>query len=722
VSNIFISHSSSDDALAEEIRAWLAEHGHESIFLDFHPDDGIPAGCDWERMLYRKLRASRAVVAVVTESFLASRWCFAEIALARMERKPVIPVLADPLDSGRPRLDLLSSTQNVDLRRGRDGASHLMARALAEAGIEPAPARRWRAMDPPYPGLEAFREEDAAVFFGRGSDASRALDMLRTARREGLLLVLGASGCGKSSFVRASVIPLLRRESRRWVVVGPLKPGVEPLQELASAIGNAFATPYEEVYAELIRTADLPGLLRRLSRKSGFAEATVVIIVDQLEESLQRSKNPEATDFLRLLRTVAVSENSPVVILATMRSDFLESLQQEPMLREATFDTLSLGPLSIDRIRETIEEPARLAQAEFEPGLVDQLLRDVATFDALPLLAFTLRTLWERARERSGELRIADYHELGGLQGAVAHVAESAAKASVLKHGEEMLRRLFLRFARVTEDGRLARQRCYWKQLPENAPEVLKPFVDSRLLVSGDDGTVSVCHEAVFRGWSRYADWLEEYRNELSLIEQLERQGEQWSQSSASIDYLWRGTRLAAATELMNALPGMLSDTATAFVRAGADLERKSTEHEQLVAAYNSVRLRALETYVQRYLRARREELVEEIAGQQSRSSFLVNSPCQVLKNELSVVDNELAGGGRWHPQEAVEVMNLGAASDYVVLYEFPCCGLRVLGDGGGSGTIDSRPGGIPQREGNSWSVGYGEPIQYRKDGCMEAP
>ena len=123
MSTIFISHSSSDNEIARELQRRLAQQGHHSVFLDFDPERGISPGHSWERILYRKLRACRAVIAICTDSYLSSRWCFAEVALARMEGKNVITVLADPLGANADIPAIMADRQYVDLRSNTEEGS-----------------------------------------------------------------------------------------------------------------------------------------------------------------------------------------------------------------------------------------------------------------------------------------------------------------------------------------------------------------------------------------------------------------------------------------------------------------------------------------------------------------------------------------------------------------------------------------------------------------------
>ena len=232
MATIFISHSSKDAALAAELQRRLQQQGHRSIFLDFDPASGIPAGRDWERELYTQLRACRALIVLCSEHTMASRWCFAEITHAKAMGKPIFPIKIAECEID----PVLTSRQAINLvRDGEAGYERLWA-GLKAASIDASTLFDWDGKRPPYPGLMAFDEQDAAVFFGRGGDIQETLERLHRLRRFGgprLLTVLGPSGSGKSSLVRAGVLPRLRRDPDRWLVLAAFRPRTDPLRELA---------------------------------------------------------------------------------------------------------------------------------------------------------------------------------------------------------------------------------------------------------------------------------------------------------------------------------------------------------------------------------------------------------------------------------------------------------------------------------------------------------
>src|SRR6476661_3657710 len=179
MSAIFISHSSADNALASEVATQLADLGHRSVFLDFDPAQGIPAGRNWEQELYLRLRTSQAVIVVCSRHSMASPWCFAEITHARALGKAIFPLRADDADI----VPLLHDVQIIDARSDRTQAWTRLASGLVAAGLDPLRLFQWDGTRPPYPGLLAFQKADAALYFGRESAIQKTLDALNRLQR-----------------------------------------------------------------------------------------------------------------------------------------------------------------------------------------------------------------------------------------------------------------------------------------------------------------------------------------------------------------------------------------------------------------------------------------------------------------------------------------------------------------------------------------------------------
>ena len=194
---IFISHSSLDQKISDDIRGALTGLGFEQVFLDFDKDSGIGAGENWERRLYEELTRCHAVVLVLTPNWLASTWCRIELAQARALGKVILPVMCAPLGDRY----VLPEVQAVDLMGWDTGGLERLEQRLNAITSELARGFRLHADRAPYPGIHAFEAEDAAIYFGRDDETRAVVERLDARRTQGgarLLLIIGASGSGKS--------------------------------------------------------------------------------------------------------------------------------------------------------------------------------------------------------------------------------------------------------------------------------------------------------------------------------------------------------------------------------------------------------------------------------------------------------------------------------------------------------------------------------------------
>src|SRR5918992_1366470 len=291
MASLFISHSSSDRDAAQRLAERLRAEGFAALFIDFDPEQGIPAGRNWERELFAQLRQTDAVIFLASAASVASRWCFAEVSLARSLNKPIFPLRLE----GDPRLELLDDAQWIDLAEGERAYARLWE-GLRQAGLDPADSFSWDPTRRPYPGLEPFAPQDAAVFFGRDHEIERLLELVQPTLQRGvagrLVAIVGPSGSGKSSLLRAGLLPRLEHIQERWVVVPPVLPGQQPTRNLARSLAQAFsASGHERSSAELERhlgsggPAALGELAEELAEitdgESNGTEPNVLVIIDQ---------------------------------------------------------------------------------------------------------------------------------------------------------------------------------------------------------------------------------------------------------------------------------------------------------------------------------------------------------------------------------------------------------------------------------------------------------
>jgi WD40 repeat protein len=534
MSTIFVSHSSKDKKAAKAIAARLRSKGYTSFFLDFDPSAGIPAARKWENEIYRQLKLSRAVIVLCSKQWLASKWCFAEFTQARAMGKEIFPLKIAPCKIEGP----LAEQQIIDFTSSQKEAYERLWDGLKNTGADPKNEFAWSPDRSPYPGLEPFSEEDAAVYFGREAEVQEGLDRLRAMREHArdrdavrIAVVLGPSGSGKSSLVRAGIAPQLARDSARWVVVPPFRPGGAPHSELAGALEEAYRRlsleqprrrdAHKAVRGARARLADVG---RDLVARSGNRQASVLLILDQFEDLLGGEVNKESRDFWRILRSGLAEPETPLLLLATLRSDFLGAFQQCE-LRGMSFTSLMLAPMAAEQMAEAIARPAERAGIEIAAKLVRRILAEAGTDDALPLLSFALRMTFER-RADPFRLTADDYERVGGLRGAVEkRLREILSVQPLSPEDERRLRNCFLQMVRINEEGQIARRPIPWETTPAEVRPVLERFIAARLLVSRVVNQVRMLdtvHESLFRVWKPLELWLKDNRPFLDFRRRLQ--------------------------------------------------------------------------------------------------------------------------------------------------------------------------------------------------------
>lgn len=413
-------------------------------------------------------------------------------------------------------------------------------RSLDETDPPPTPG------DPPYVGLAQFEEEDEGRFFGR-EDVVR--ELVERVEGQRFLAIIGASGSGKSSLVRAGLVPALRRRP----TFGAQSSG-DPL---------AIVTPTE---------APASALDRALSSASA---APSLIVVDQFEElfTLCRDETERAAFVNRLLHLLGGRSH----ILITLRADFYDRLATYDRLRELASESQAyLGPLRAGDLRRAIEAPAAQGGWRFAPGLVDLILHDVGQEPgALPLLSHALRETWQR--RRGDLLTLRGYLESGAVQGAIAQTADRTL-ASLDGPQLAIAKDIFLRLTELGDDTPDTRRRASLDELvaqqdnPSAARSVLDLLVSARLVVTEGAG-VEVAHEALIREWPTLREWLEDDRDGLRFHRLLTIGARDWDTSGRDTSLLLRGARLARAAEWLTARP-LATTLEREFIHASEAAER----------------------------------------------------------------------------------------------------------------------------------------------------
>lgn len=566
-------------------------------------------------------------------------------------------------------------------------------------GTEPAGS-------PPFPGLRYFDTEDAAWFFGRERMVTQLVEAL--ARRyddPAPLVVLGASGAGKSSLLRAGLIPALGYGaldipgSARWPRI-VFTPGEDPFGALAVKLSPVVDRECDELARSLRESVQ--GLSEALANRS----EPLVIVVDQFEEVFTACRGDTArTRFIAALCAAAGGDRPTALVVLGVQADFYASCTTYPGLTTALQDHVLVGPMRPGEVREAIEKPASLAGVAIEPGLVELLLSELGVGPdnddvaagrpaaekspvsyepgKLPLLSHALLATWQLR----GDLTVKSYQATGGIAGALGKTADEAL-TNLPPAARSMARSVLLRLVQVGEGSQDTRRRMTLAQLAAEFPApgvldtVLARFTaaDSRLL-SRDDGTVQLAHEALITRWPTLRGWLAGNRDEALLAQQVAEAAQRWIADREDPAHLYRGSRLALTEHLIqdsgrsaHPLPvPYLGAQAVRFLRAGQAGRRRVRRRWYSAAAAMTVLL-----------------LVAGVTF----ASWLSSNRQRDVQHRLAAVQSELATAGSLRSYRAADALQRGVTASW------------LAGSTGDEGMVQAANGGLVTTIAASWYLG----------------
>jgi WD40 repeat protein/transcriptional regulator with XRE-family HTH domain len=501
----------------------------------------------------------------------------------------LLPGAPEPLDA-TTLPPPLNTRPWLDFRSGVDIA--LAAQQLARA-IRGSQASLHGPLQPaagecPYRGLEAFDEEHADLFFGRDAAVQRLLEQLKRSR---FIAVIAPSGSGKSSLVRAGLLPALRQGasmgSQDWLVC-KFTPGSAPLTALSTELLQLPAPERSSLQRTVARMArDTRALHQSVAvALAHHAPATrLVCVVDQFEEIFtQCLDDDQRGQFVANLLYAATVPDGRTIVVLTMRADFYaHCAAYADLATQLAAHQYLLGPLDRAGTRLAIAAPAERLGFSFEPGLVDTIAEDVAGAPgALPLLEHALLELWER---RQGHvLTLEGYRASGGVQGALAQHADSVFLA--LDPGEqEVAREVLLRLTEPGETTEDTRRRATMDELVASASQreltrhVTQVLADARLLTTGGGeygaAWVEVAHEALIRGWPRLRQWVDEDRAALRVRRRLTEAAHEWARLGRDDGVLYRAGLLAEGLEVRDQKQTGLNELEHEFLNASVALQNR---------------------------------------------------------------------------------------------------------------------------------------------------
>lgn len=447
----------------------------------------------------------------------------------------------------------------------------------------------------PYKGLQFFDEADEPLFFGREQLTTELVDHLHQHR---FLAVVGASGSGKSSVVRAGVVPAVRsgaivadgHSSVDWLI-HVITPGDEPLKAMAASLTRdcESVTATKTLLADL--QADTDSLDLFLYRQMEVDNGRLLLIIDQFEELFTQCRDVAARELFvgNLVTAVTSGQQGRLRLVLTLRADFYSHAVQFESLRPL-LETQQriIGAMTSDELCQAVEGPASRGNWVFQPGLVDTILQDVGREPgSLPLLSHALQETWVRREGRM--LTLASYQAAGGVRRAIAHTAD-AVYTNLTPEQQVIARNIFLRLTELGEGTEDTRRRAALAELlPEGeretiVNEVLDLLARRRLITLNEEirqPHAEVAHEALIREWPMLREWLDENREGLRIQRDVTETAQAWQANGEDASYLYRGGRLIQAQEWAGQPEAQLNVLEQQFLSASQTaIEQEANERE----------------------------------------------------------------------------------------------------------------------------------------------
>jgi formylglycine-generating enzyme required for sulfatase activity len=472
----------------------------------------------------------------------------------------------------------------------------------AGTGNDTAPvAPAWPKGKSPFPGLNAFDPDDAPVFFGREVETEHLLERISNPRCR-FLVVMGASGSGKSSLVSAGLLPRLKEGalpgSEAWPVLSFSPDALGNGDPFTALTGVLKEPPFRlDSYETRQRLLGNQTGLRELLEQhlAGQPEPMqVLLFIDQFEELFTRVTDADYRQkFLALLNEAI---NSPrLLTIVTIRDDFFHYFAKYPLLSRLVNrndnSTYTLSAPGMVELYEMIAGPARVAGLQCENGLVRHFLGDTGNNPgALALMAYALDQLFNAAG-RTGELTSFAYQSFGGVQGAIGMRAqETFDKLSI--DAQEKLPTVFSHLLEVDESGTATRKRVPIARVEQDAAchELVQALVEARLLVTsrgvGDQALLEVAHEALFRSWPALKAWIETVQDDLILLRQVRAAVALWQKHARQPAYLWPDERLRPVYAMRDRLKPDLDANEQEFIRREVErlleeIDNPATNHRR---------------------------------------------------------------------------------------------------------------------------------------------
>ncbi|MFT7549134.1 MAG: WD40 repeat protein, partial [Candidatus Azotimanducaceae bacterium] len=464
--------------------------------------------------------------------------------------------------------------------------------------------------EPPYKGLKKFGEEDAEWFFGRDEVINKLIERLHDTN---FLIVIGASGSGKSSVVRAGVLPIMRGGVQKedqaapptgdWKILS-LTPTAKPLEKLAASLFPQN-TETQLAFLKQIKSDSSENMQALVSKVPEIIEAgnkkaegkKLLLLIDQFEEIFTLCKEKvDQSAFIYNLIEAAEQANTKIVL--TMRADFYGNCLEYPELAQLLDkSSYSIGPMNDQELREIIVQPAAKGNWFIQDGLAEEMLKDVSSLKGgLPLLSHALLETWKGRKGRF--LTNAGYRATGGVKGAIAKTAQETYD-SFSPEEKKIAEKIFLELTELGEGVEDTRRISNKTELVESivaGEDDVKHVIDqlasdkTRLIVIDEEGAVEVAHEALIRNWPLLRNWIDNNREILRFVRQLQEDAEEWEQlvqeQEGKTGALYRDYKLQRAVEWLNDQPSNNDGLVAQFIK-----ESKKEAEKELRRLQNRTRI-----------------------------------------------------------------------------------------------------------------------------------
>lgn len=507
------------------------------------------------------------------------------------------PVPINRATLAEPIADLLAACLHKDPLK-RLTAAQLFDRLERLVGDQPQQGLTEN--EGPFRGLFAFDERHAASFFGRESEITAAVERLRD---EPLLAIVAPSGTGKSSFVRAGVVPRLR-EQERWTLV-VVRPGASPFEALAAALQGALAerslstgmlyrnaqdkadSVLEHNLAQRLLTERI-ALSQAMQELARALQSRVLLFVDALEELHTHDVAASVRSaFFEAIAGVIDESNPELRVILALRDDFLGRTAQST--KRSLFDRIFvLRDLDATALESVLTRPLELYGYRFDdPSLPAQMVQEIqGEVAALPLLQFAADQLWTRRDRQAKLLTRKSYDAQGGVSGALVRHADSVL-AALLHEQVELARVLLLRLVTPQKTRRAVLMSALVQGLSEKAPAVVDRLSRGRLLTFrrgvGEDHAVELVHEALLKRWGQLGRWIDEGRDELVILAEVRPAAERWERQGRQLNDTWTGTALHDARRVLLREGADCVQVVRDFLLAGVTREARDRRRRRLL-------------------------------------------------------------------------------------------------------------------------------------------